>query len=69
MLWMSPLKKPLNRHSTYEQGIEFTQKAGVKNLVMTHHNPDYDDIMLDEMGILARRKFANTFVAYDGMII
>lgn len=56
-------------HSTYEQGIEFVKKADVKNLVMFHHNPDYDDITLDEMGILARRSFKNTFVAFDGMII
>ncbi|MGE4319171.1 MAG: MBL fold metallo-hydrolase [Deferribacterales bacterium] len=56
-------------HSTYQQGIEFVKKANVKNLVLTHHNPDYDDITLDEMGIMARRQFANTFVAYDGMVI
>lgn len=54
-------------HSTFMQGIDFVKKAGVKNLVLFHHNPEYDDIMLDEMGILARRQFTNTFVAYDGM--
>ncbi len=56
-------------HSTYKHGIEFVKKAGVKNLVLFHHNPDYNDIMLDEMGILARRQFKNTYVAYDGMIL
>lgn len=54
-------------HSTFRHGIDFVKKAGVKNLVLFHHNPDYTDIMLDEMGILARREFKNTFVAYDGM--
>lgn len=56
-------------HSTYAKGIEFVERAAVKNLVMFHHNPDYDDITLDEMGIIARRSFANTYVAYDGMIL
>lgn len=56
-------------HSTFEQGIDFVQKASVANLVMFHHSPDYDDIMLDEMGIIARRSFKNTYVAYDGMVI
>jgi len=56
-------------HSTFQQGIEFVKKAKVKNLVLAHHNPDYDDIMLDEMHILARRQFSNTYVAYDGMIL
>jgi len=54
-------------HSTFRNGIEFCKKADVKNLVLFHHNPDYTDIMLDEMGILARRDFVNTHVAYDGM--
>jgi len=56
-------------HSTYKQGIEFAKKADVKNLILFHHNPEYDDIMLDEMQILARREFPNTFVAFDGMIL
>lgn len=54
-------------HSTFRHGIDFVKKAGVENLVLFHHNPEYNDIMLDEMKIMARREFKNTLVAYDGM--
>jgi ribonuclease BN (tRNA processing enzyme) len=56
-------------HSTFRHGINFAKKAGVKNLILFHHNPEYNDIMLDEMEILARREFKNTSVAYDGMVL
>ncbi|ADD67654.1 conserved hypothetical protein [Denitrovibrio acetiphilus DSM 12809] len=56
-------------HSTFRHGIDFAKKAGVDNLILFHHNPEYNDIMLDEIGIRARREFKNSFVAYDGMII
>ena len=33
-------------HSTAEQGIAIAQKAGVKRLLITHFNPEHDDVFL-----------------------
>lgn len=36
-------------HSTYERGVDIAQAAGVKALVLTHHDPNHDDTKLDEI--------------------
>jgi len=36
-------------HSTYEWAINSAQKAGVKTLVLTHHDPERTDDQLDEL--------------------
>jgi len=56
-------------HSTYIYGTDFAKKAKVKNLVLYHHNPDYDDITLEEMEIVAKKDFPNTICGYDQMEI
>ena len=33
-------------HSSYEQAIEVAERAGAKQLVMRHHDPDHDDEFL-----------------------
>ena len=33
-------------HSSFDQAIRLTEEAGVKKLLMTHHNPDYNDLFL-----------------------
>ncbi|WP_022850506.1 MBL fold metallo-hydrolase [Limisalsivibrio acetivorans] len=56
-------------HSTYVQGAEFAKRAKVENLILYHHNPDYDDVLLDEMNIRAKREFSSVICSRDGMVI
>lgn len=56
-------------HSTYIEGARFAQKAKVKNLVLYHHNPDYDDILLEGMQMSAKKIFTPTICSYDGMVL
>jgi phosphoribosyl 1,2-cyclic phosphodiesterase len=44
-------------HSTYEEAVTLAQDAGVKQLVLFHHEPEHDDKEMDEL-LAAARKFA-----------
>ncbi len=52
-------------HSTWLEGTKLAEQAGVKNLCLSHLNPDHRDSQIDEIVSLAREKFANTFVAME----
>jgi phosphoribosyl 1,2-cyclic phosphodiesterase len=52
-------------HSTWLEGTKLAEHAGVKNLFLSHLNPDHRDSQIDEMISSARGKFANTFVAME----
>ncbi len=54
-------------HSTWLEGATLAREANVKNLILTHHDRFRSDKELDEIGKLARMKFPNTQVAFDGM--
>ena len=56
-------------HSTYVYGADFAEKSGVDNLILYHHNPDYDDATLDMMESEAKNVFPGAFNSYDGMIL
>jgi ribonuclease BN (tRNA processing enzyme) len=43
--------------------------AHVRQLILFHHEPTYDDNELDTMEAEARAQFANTRSAYEGMEI
>jgi len=44
-------------HSTYEEAVTLAQDAGVKKLVLFHHEPEHDDKEMDAL-LAAARKFA-----------
>jgi phosphoribosyl 1,2-cyclic phosphodiesterase len=44
-------------HSTYEEAVALAQDAGVRRLVLFHHEPEHDDREMDGL-IVAARKFA-----------
>ena len=44
-------------HSTYEEAVTLAQDAGVKKLVLFHHEPEHDDKDMDGL-LAAARKFA-----------
>ncbi len=56
-------------HSSWLEGVKIAEEAGVKNLVLFHHDPDSTDKTVD--GILrdARGKFANVWAAAEGMVM
>jgi ribonuclease BN (tRNA processing enzyme) len=56
-------------HSSYEQAIEVAEKAGAKQLIMTHHDPDHDDAFLTRMEKLCQERFPNCALAREGMEI
>jgi CheY-like chemotaxis protein/phosphoribosyl 1,2-cyclic phosphodiesterase len=50
----SPSKKNWG-HSTYEYSVGLAAAAGVRELVLTHHDPTHDDAFVDEIETRARR--------------
>lgn len=56
-------------HSSYTQAIEVAERAGVKLLALTHHDPDHDDIFLQKMEKKCQQRFKNCFLAREKMEI
>jgi ribonuclease BN (tRNA processing enzyme) len=56
-------------HSTVDLAVEVAQKAGVKRLVLFHHEPTHDDKTMKEIGHHAKQLFRATVVAHEGMHI
>lgn len=56
-------------HSTWLEGTKLAREAGVKNLVLSHFNPDHDDRRVSELVRLARKEFARTTAAREGRTV
>ena len=56
-------------HSTWLDGVSLARAAGVKNLVLSHFNPDHDDSQITGMVRLARKEFRRTFAAREGWTV
>jgi phosphoribosyl 1,2-cyclic phosphodiesterase len=56
-------------HSTIEMATTAAQKTHARHLVLFHHEPTYDDTQLDRMEAAARRRFASTRSAFEGLEI
>jgi phosphoribosyl 1,2-cyclic phosphodiesterase len=56
-------------HSTFEAAVELAKAAGVKQLVLFHHDPGQDDKAVREKERRAKELFGNTVAAYEGMRI
>ena len=56
-------------HSSWLEGVRIAKEAGVKNLVMFHHDPDSADKDVDVILREARGKFANVWAAAEGMVM
>ena len=54
-------------HSTWQYGVRTAREAGVRRLVLFHHDPFHDDAFLDGIERLARAAFPNTTVAFEGL--
>lgn len=56
-------------HSSWEQAIEVAEKAGVKRLALTHHDPDHNDTFLQSVERECQARFPNCFLAREGVEI
>ena len=56
-------------HSSWEQAIAVAEQSGVKQLVLTHHDPDHDDAFLKKMEKACQERYKNCMLARDNMVI
>lgn len=56
-------------HSTYEAAAEMALKAGVRRLVLFHHDPARDDWAVVELESRARKLFPNCIAAREGQVL
>ncbi|MEG3978852.1 MBL fold metallo-hydrolase, partial [Microcoleus sp. herbarium8] len=56
-------------HSTWQAGVEIAKAAGVKKIVMFHHDPSHDDNFLDRVEADVQSVFADSCLAREGMTI
>lgn len=54
-------------HSTYEEAARVARAAGVKQLVLFHHDPSRTDDQVDALVERARARFPNTVAAREGL--
>ncbi|WP_299529723.1 MBL fold metallo-hydrolase [Ulvibacterium sp.] len=56
-------------HSSWEQAIEVAERANVKHLYLTHHDPNHDDVFLRKMEKQCQERFQNCNLAKEGEIM
>ena len=56
-------------HSSYEQAAEVAIRGNVKQLVITHHDPDHDDDYLRKAEKRCREIVPNSVFAREGMVV
>lgn len=56
-------------HSTAQMACELANAAGVKQLALFHHDPNYDDQAIRQLEMQAQALFSNAFAAREGLQI
>lgn len=56
-------------HSTWEEGVRLCDRAGVKTLVIFHHDPNHSDAFMDGVAEAAEKARPGTLVAREGMVL
>ncbi|MCR9221437.1 MAG: MBL fold metallo-hydrolase [Alphaproteobacteria bacterium] len=56
-------------HSTWEEGCRVADAAGVKTLVLFHHEPSHNDERMDEIAEAAAEARPGTVTAREGMVL
>jgi phosphoribosyl 1,2-cyclic phosphodiesterase len=56
-------------HSSWEQAVMVAEQANVKQLAITHHDPDHDDAFLHDIERQAQARFPNAVLAREKMEI
>lgn len=56
-------------HSTPEMACQVAKEAGVRQLVLYHHDPNHNDEMILQKEENAKKLFLNSIAAYEGLTI
>jgi phosphoribosyl 1,2-cyclic phosphodiesterase len=56
-------------HSTWQEGVRLADRAGVKTLVVFHHDPDHDDAFMDRIAAAVEQARPGSLVAREGMTL
>jgi phosphoribosyl 1,2-cyclic phosphodiesterase len=56
-------------HSTWEEGVRIADLAGVKRLVIFHHDPSHDDAFMERLELRANNVRPGTMVAREGVTV
>lgn len=56
-------------HSTWQEAVKVAKAAGVKKLVIFHHDPLHSDDFMDQIKEQTASEFANSVVAWEGLEI
>lgn len=56
-------------HSTWQEGVRLAEAAGVKRLVIFHHDPGHDDDAMDRIAEAAEKARPGTLVAREGLTL
>ncbi len=56
-------------HSTWQEGQRLADAAGVKRLVLFHHDPSHDDAAMDRIAAGAEAARPGTLVAHEGLTL
>ena len=54
-------------HSTWNEGVKLCRAAGVKRLGIFHHDPDHDDVFMDQLARDAAQEWDGAFVIEENM--
>jgi phosphoribosyl 1,2-cyclic phosphodiesterase len=54
-------------HSTWQEGVRLSQEAGAKNLAIFHHDPDHEDLFMEDIESQARKMWDGALVAREHM--
>jgi phosphoribosyl 1,2-cyclic phosphodiesterase len=56
-------------HSTWQEGVRLSERAGVGQFVIFHHDPTHDDDFMDGIAAEAEAMRPGTVVAREGMVL
>lgn len=56
-------------HSTWQEGVRLCDRAGVKTLIVFHHDPSHTDSFMDGVAEAAEKARPGTLVAREGMVL
>ena len=56
-------------HSTWQEGVRLANAAGVKQLVLFHHDPNHDDAFMDRVAAEAAEVRPGTIAAHEGLVL
>jgi phosphoribosyl 1,2-cyclic phosphodiesterase len=54
-------------HSTWNEGVRLCKEAGAKRLGIFHHDPDHDDVFMDNLAAEAAEEWSSAFVIQENM--